>query len=440
MLSGKGSYKSRFRRLRGRGSYTAGTSVRERTASMPLSFSGSGRSNVRVRHSEYLGDVITSGTPGAFLNDGMWVLNPGNKDTFPWLSAIAGNFEEFQFNGLVFQFKSTSVDALVSNNTALGVVIGATDYNVMHNAFPNKAVMDNYEFTVSGKPSLSWTYPVECNPKMNVLKNMYITSQYPDTLAAREDPKMYFLGGFQIATSGFQGTSVNVGELWVTYDVSLFKPSLLGGGGGIPPGNVPRINFFHISTVWSPTSTAPKLTGVDGSHLFGTQTAATFQWPGDSAGPRNSALWGGESNTGTGPLAYPCGNFGFIAFSPTGNTITIPAVTPGYLYMVGINWAQSANSTGSAPSLGNTSGCSTFPWIVPTVNGGWSSSAFGSIALGTDQTQNWASCRLFQANSSSGAPVVITASGLSGWIGATQTAIDAFVLEIPFTNIRVGIH
>jgi len=37
---------------------------------------------------------------------------------------------------------------------------------------------------------------------------------------------LYFLGRFSIATLGFQGSSVNCGELHVTYQVRLLKPKL----------------------------------------------------------------------------------------------------------------------------------------------------------------------------------------------------------------------
>lgn len=137
---------------------------------------GTVRGGCRVRHSEYLGDVFTSGTAGNFQNDGIWIINPGNPDTFPWLSRLAMQFQEYHFRGLMFQFKTTSVDALNSTNTALGVVIGATNYNIAQPAFASKQEMDNYEFVVSGKPSRSWNYPVNCKPQFNVLNKLYVSN------------------------------------------------------------------------------------------------------------------------------------------------------------------------------------------------------------------------------------------------------------------------
>lgn len=137
---------------------------------------GTVRGGCRVRHSEYLGDVFTSGTAGNFQNDGIWIINPGNPDTFPWLSRLAMQFQEYHFRGLMFQFKTTSVDALNSTNTALGVVIGATNYNIAQPAFASKQEMDNYEFVVSGKPSRSWNYPVNCRPQFNVLNKLYVSN------------------------------------------------------------------------------------------------------------------------------------------------------------------------------------------------------------------------------------------------------------------------
>lgn len=72
-----------------------------------------------ITHREYIGDVITSGTAGAFKTN-TYYINPGLNKTFPWLSQIAQNFESYRMLGCAFEFKSMSSDALNSTNTALG--------------------------------------------------------------------------------------------------------------------------------------------------------------------------------------------------------------------------------------------------------------------------------------------------------------------------------
>lgn len=180
-----------------------------------------------IRHTEYLGDIITSATPGAFSIQSRFI-NPAVENTFPWLSQVASNYEEYSMEGLVFQFRSTSADALNSTNTALGSVMMATNYDASDPPFASKTEMLNYEFSTSCKPSESTLHMIECQPSQNVLSNLYTR---PGTVPTGNDIRFYDLGRFQIATSGFQAASVTVGELHITYQVRLMKPKLFAALG-----------------------------------------------------------------------------------------------------------------------------------------------------------------------------------------------------------------
>jgi len=175
-----------------------------------------------IRHTEYLGDVLTSTTPGAFQLQS-YGLNPADEATHPWLAQIAANYEEYEYEGLLFQFRSTSADALNSTNTALGTVMMATNYDAADPLFSSKAEMLNYEFSCSSKPSDSLLHMVECAPNQTVLGHRYTRPGLPP---AGTDIRFFDLGNFQIATTGFQGSAVNIGELHCTYQVRLLKPKL----------------------------------------------------------------------------------------------------------------------------------------------------------------------------------------------------------------------
>lgn len=175
-----------------------------------------------IRYQEYLGDIITSSTPGDFKIDA-YNIQPGLPASFPWLSQIAANYEQYSLEGIVYQFKSTSANALNSVNTALGSVMLATNYDVSDPPFVSKSEMLNYEYSSSCKPSESVLHMIECDPKQSVLTELYTRT---GELPSGKDLKFYDLGKFQIATVGFQGTSVNIGELHVTYQVRLLKPKL----------------------------------------------------------------------------------------------------------------------------------------------------------------------------------------------------------------------
>lgn len=177
-----------------------------------------------ISHKEYIGDVITSATANTFQIAG-FDLNPTNAQCWEWLSQMATNFEEWKPEGIIFMFKSTSGDALNSVNTALGTVTMATNYNPYNPAFTTKAEMESYEFCTSGLPSTNIMHAIECDPSQGSISTYY-SNQGPSSMNLLQDKRFNTLGTFYIATSGFQGTSVNIGELWVTYQFTFLKPKL----------------------------------------------------------------------------------------------------------------------------------------------------------------------------------------------------------------------
>ncbi|QMW68810.1 capsid protein [Crucivirus-340] len=183
-----------------------------------------GNGGTVIRYQEYLGDVTTSATAGAFKIDS-YLLNAANENTFPWLSQIAANYDQFEIQGILFEFRSTSGNALNSTNTALGTVMFATQYDTVDTPFASKSEMLNYEFSTSGMPSHNQTHMIECDPHQTPLPLLF--TEQGSTNPPNTDPRLYFLGRTQIATTGFQAASVNIGELHVTYQVKLLKPKLV---------------------------------------------------------------------------------------------------------------------------------------------------------------------------------------------------------------------
>jgi hypothetical protein len=172
-------------------------------------------------HREFVTD-ITSST--AFANT-VYPINAGNPVLFPFLSKLASNYEEYEFLGLIFTFKSTSALAVGTTNAALGTVIMATEYDVYAPVYGNKQTMEVGDFACSSPPSQSQIHPVECDPRQNVMKKLFVQ---PSTNLASlpDDARFSMMGLFQIATSGMQAAS-SIGELWVSYHVRLTKPRIV---------------------------------------------------------------------------------------------------------------------------------------------------------------------------------------------------------------------
>lgn len=173
-----------------------------------------------VTHREFITDVRGSTN----FNLETFLINPANPITFPWLSSIADNYEEYVIQGLIFEFKTTSAMSIASTNTALGTVVLATQYNTLSETFSNKQQMENYEFAQSTVACGSVMHPIECDPSLTANQGLFYMNN-PNAVAG--DPRLYNIGKFSIATVGMQAVST-IGELWVTYKICLLKPRLTG--------------------------------------------------------------------------------------------------------------------------------------------------------------------------------------------------------------------
>lgn len=284
-----------------------------------------------IRFQEYLGDVITSPDANSF-DIQSFLLNAANNRTFPFLSQIASNYEQFDFEGLLFEFKSTSADALNSVNTALGTVMLATQYDVLDTPFVSKLGMLNYEFSTAVKPSESCLHMIECAPRQTTITELYTLfgSATPETA----DPRMYFLGRFHVATTGFQGTSVNIGQLHCTYQVRLLKPKLfvtLGNANGEYRRNLATTTSTAVYTDTLPLGTVAALaetaqTGANvnivATNIDITQVGTTLTFPPTTAVKfyRIICQWSGDTAVA---VVYPVTTFAnctqiSLALSPLG--------------------------------------------------------------------------------------------------------------------------
>lgn len=196
-----------------------GNSLMEGGLSPPEIVNSVNRGGVIVRHREYLGDINAA----QVFTVTNYAINPGLSTTFPWLAAIASAYEEYEFRGLIFEFKSLSSDAVLSSATssALGYVAMATQYNAAAPNFQDKKALENYEYSNSSKPSCTFIHPVECKKRLNVDTHLYVRT---GAVPTGQDQKTYDLGEFNIAVGGCQASTGVLGELWCTYEIELFHP------------------------------------------------------------------------------------------------------------------------------------------------------------------------------------------------------------------------
>jgi len=253
-------------RMSGFGSYRVShNSLMAGGMSPPQIVNSSSNGGFIVRHREYITDITAS---IGFISS-QYAINPGVSATFPWLSQLAVNFEEYSIRGMIFEFKTMSSDVVLSSNatTALGSVVMATQYDALDAPFSSKRVMENYEFACSAKPSVTFDHPIECKRSLDFATHLYVRSgTFPG------DRRLYDLGIFQIATTGMQANAGVIGELWASYEVELYKPKI-GYSTSLFNDHYQLTNATSAApfgTVFVPTS---------GSFGFSIITGTTITWP-----------------------------------------------------------------------------------------------------------------------------------------------------------------
>jgi len=176
-----------------------------------------GEDTIRVRKREYICSLAATQD---FTNLS-FPINPGLSEVFPWLSNIANNYDQYRVNGMVFQFVSTSSDAIAdTSNLGLGQIILASDYNSADAPFVNAPQMLGSMFANSGKPSENIMHAIECAPTDQAQKLYYVRS---GDIKAGTDIRLYDLATFQIATYNSPADYTGMGQLWVSYDITFCK-------------------------------------------------------------------------------------------------------------------------------------------------------------------------------------------------------------------------
>lgn len=185
---------------------------------------------VIINHREYLqeltsGAFVPSTTSTAFKLES-FNLNPGNSTLFPWLAQIAANFQEYEIRGMLVELKTEAADFSATFN--IGSMFMSADYNVLADDPVNKREVENMEYSSSCKPSNSLIMPIECHPALDSNTHLYIAvnGDYKGG-----DKRLYDLCRIHIGTEGLPAQNVKIAEIWVTFEVALFKPKLAD----IPP-------------------------------------------------------------------------------------------------------------------------------------------------------------------------------------------------------------
>lgn len=181
-----------------------------------------------IRHREYITNIECDADE--FKMCVAQLINPANTLLFPWLSNVATAFTQYRFAGLMFHFKSTSGSTGGTGATsaqALGDLTMCCNYNPTEPVFSTKVEMLNEVMAVSGAPCFDHQLFIETDQGQTHQNGLlFISSESFDTSAGTvggRDARFYSPGVVYVSTSG-QAAACTLGELWVSYQVELYKP------------------------------------------------------------------------------------------------------------------------------------------------------------------------------------------------------------------------
>jgi hypothetical protein len=304
--------RAMFKAITGFGDYSVqSNTLMTGGMSPPEIVNSSSNGGVIVRHREYLADLQST----ADFTLSTFPLNPGLDSSFPWLSHLADGFEQYRFRGMIFEFKSTSSDAVLSTSasTSLGVVVMATQYNSLDADFSDKRTMENHQYANAAKPSLTFYHPIECAKSQTSVDELYVRHGDIPTGA---DLRLYDLGKFSVATMGMQNVGGVIGEIWCTYEIELFKP---------------------------------KIVDVAGITL-------------------DTAHYSGQDFTAAAPLGVSrVENFDSIGLMITNTVITMPKSVLNGRFWLSVNWTGTSPAAFTSPVI-SFAGCTATPYFYNGVN------------------------------------------------------------------------
>lgn len=231
-------------------------------------------------------------------------INPGLSSCFPYLSSIAVNFEQWEPHGIIFEYKTLSSQYAAAS--ALGQIVLACDYNPNNNNYGNIYTALESDYANDGTPAEDIIHGIECDPDERLTKLLSIRT---GAVPSGTDLRFSDLGNFEIFNNSAAASGV-VGELWVSYDISLYKKTLVGAQIGT------NINTCFMTAT----------TGISNSAMFGT------------------------NNT-------QYGNLFLVLVNGASSTFTFPADIATGSYVCTFNWTNSGAVAITQPTVAFTTNC-----------------------------------------------------------------------------------
>lgn len=151
--------------------------------------------------------------------------------TFPWLRNVAFSWQQWSVTGLAFEYVPTSGFAVGSDSAALGSVAMAFRYNVDEQSAGSPThsltALLNQNGATSHSPGAAGVCYMECDPSQGGANSMNPIRfvETAETKATNWSSADFFAADFIVKAQGSQNAvSVEAGQLWVTYEITLYQP------------------------------------------------------------------------------------------------------------------------------------------------------------------------------------------------------------------------
>lgn len=190
-----------------------------------------------VHHRELIAEI--PGSVGFTIQQNL-IINPGFSSTFPWLSPIANQWEQYRFKSLSFHYIGRCP------TTFSGSVMLVPEYDVLDADPASKIQASTYVGAVEQSPWTNFSCKLDPSALQPIGPKKYVRSG-----PVLGDLKTYDGGKFLVITQGQVDTSI-CGDLWVEYDAELFVPqSGTAQSGSITSSTVSMFYFFNPTTISS---------------------------------------------------------------------------------------------------------------------------------------------------------------------------------------------
>jgi hypothetical protein len=177
-----------------------------------------GKRMIRVVHRELVSTISGNTSFGV----DQYYLNPGLSTTFPWLSTIAGSFEQYKFIRLKFHYVTRAPTSYK------GSILLAPDYDALDAVPSTEIAASQMDGAIEDSPWKEQTLVLNVQDMFPMGPRKYIRTG----LISSTDLKTYDAGQVFVCAVSCDDTSA-LGKLWVDYEVELHipqNPSNAGSG------------------------------------------------------------------------------------------------------------------------------------------------------------------------------------------------------------------